>query len=348
MKEFIEISRYAGMREDLAQAGGGNSSVKLDEKRMLIKASGIQLADVSEEQGYSIVNYREILEYLNALIKGEAVCPEAEILEKAKEEGGRPSIETFLHAVTGRLTLHTHMLSANILMAGAGGIEKLREAFPDALFVGYATPGACLARCYYQAYLAEIQKKDSGLPLIFLKNHGVVISGGTAKEVIGLSEKVNGTISRLAGLDLSGYARASEIYRAFCRQGMDDKIIVKAENGKVLEAFRTRGFHLWDYQVCPDCIVYCGMAAFEYCKDSFHGDLGRFMQQNADPVLITCGSDLFIRAKSVKKAREIESVLAFSAQIAMYNRNGSLDLLSENERRFLLGWDAEKYRQSVR
>ena len=33
LEDFISISRYAGMREDLVQAGGGNSSVKIDGKK---------------------------------------------------------------------------------------------------------------------------------------------------------------------------------------------------------------------------------------------------------------------------------------------------------------------------
>ena len=49
IKQFVYMSKYAGMREDLIQAGGGNSSVKLDGCKMLIKASGIQLADITQE-----------------------------------------------------------------------------------------------------------------------------------------------------------------------------------------------------------------------------------------------------------------------------------------------------------
>ena len=60
MQGFIKISRYAGMRNDLAQAGGGNTSVKLDDKTMLVKSSGIQLAQVSETEGYTKVDYRRI------------------------------------------------------------------------------------------------------------------------------------------------------------------------------------------------------------------------------------------------------------------------------------------------
>ena len=56
MKDFLKMSVYAGMREDLVQAGGGNSAYKLSDEKMAIKASGYQLADVTEQEGYAIVN----------------------------------------------------------------------------------------------------------------------------------------------------------------------------------------------------------------------------------------------------------------------------------------------------
>ena len=39
LKNFVEISKYAGERFDLVQAAGGNTSVKLKNSEMLIKAS---------------------------------------------------------------------------------------------------------------------------------------------------------------------------------------------------------------------------------------------------------------------------------------------------------------------
>ena len=60
----MENSKFAGMRNDLAQAGGGNTSVKLDDQIMLVKSSGFQLADVEENSGYSKIDYRLIVDYL--------------------------------------------------------------------------------------------------------------------------------------------------------------------------------------------------------------------------------------------------------------------------------------------
>ena len=63
MNGLIQISKYAGMRNDLAQAGGGNTSVKIDDQVMLVKSSGYQLADVNRDSGYMKVDYRLIVDY---------------------------------------------------------------------------------------------------------------------------------------------------------------------------------------------------------------------------------------------------------------------------------------------
>ena len=52
LNKLIKLSKYAGERFDLVQAGGGNSSVKLENGEMLIKASGFILSDVEINNGY--------------------------------------------------------------------------------------------------------------------------------------------------------------------------------------------------------------------------------------------------------------------------------------------------------
>lgn len=346
MKGFLDISKYAGMREDLVQAGGGNTSEKLDESKMIIKASGIQLASVSGEEGYSIVNYRFVRQYMEELAKGKEMYPEKELLEKAVIEGRRPSIEMFLHAITERITLHTHSVAVNVLTSRKNGMEALREMFPDALIVGYATPGLCLARLYYQAYLRESNGGIKSFPVIFLKNHGLIVSGKTSAEVIRLTEEVNQKIEQKIGMDNSAYRLAYEIYQEFLSYDpYDDQIVVKVENKKVIDAYWEFKYSMWEHQLCPDCVVYCGKRPFVYTGPGNKNDLDSFVKLFGKPVVIQSGKDLFIRAASMRKAREIESVLAFSAQVAVFNKNYDMNLLTEEEQNFLLNWDAEKYRQ---
>ena len=50
IKNFVEISKYAGERLDLVQAAGGNSSVKLNNGEMFNKQKHTQLMnDISKK-----------------------------------------------------------------------------------------------------------------------------------------------------------------------------------------------------------------------------------------------------------------------------------------------------------
>ena len=109
--ELSRISKMAGQTELLVQAGGGNTSVKLDDRYMLVKASGFRLADVSQQSGYAVVDYRQIADCFRSGMPEDS--REQAILAEALQRGGRPSIETFLHAVTKPYTIHTHPLGVS-------------------------------------------------------------------------------------------------------------------------------------------------------------------------------------------------------------------------------------------
>jgi rhamnose utilization protein RhaD (predicted bifunctional aldolase and dehydrogenase) len=46
LQEFTRMSQTAGSRSDYVQGGGGNTSCKLDDTLMAIKASGFQLGQI--------------------------------------------------------------------------------------------------------------------------------------------------------------------------------------------------------------------------------------------------------------------------------------------------------------
>ena len=60
IKLFSEFSKKIGDRIDYVQGGGGNTSYKVDDQTMLIKASGYYLNQVKEQDGYAVLNYPKI------------------------------------------------------------------------------------------------------------------------------------------------------------------------------------------------------------------------------------------------------------------------------------------------
>ena len=347
IKELVEISKYAGMREDLVQAGGGNASVKINGEEMLIKSSGYNLSDVSKEEGYSLVNYKMIRQYLETL--NDDNISEQEILERALIKGNRPSIETFLHALTGKVTLHVHSLSVNVLAVRKDGLEELRSLFPDALLVGYATPGIKLAKLYFEVYKAGVNEENKIGDIVFLKNHGLIISGENAEDVIQKTEMVCQRIEEKFGIDNSGYRKSYEIYKTLRKSGINSSnIVVKAENLSILNLLKEYKGQLWNYQFCPDCIVYCGKTPFIFKENISPEEIRNYVKKNGVPSLIQYKENIYIYAPNLRKARDIESVLAFSARVEENCKGEIVDILEEKEQNFLLNWDAEKYRQKAK
>ena len=356
MEGFVYLSRYAGMREDLVQAGGGNSSVKLSSSGMVIKASGFQLADLSGSKGWCTVNPAGIAKFFSQdnpeitkdaekKLLGGCLVTERNNPGEPHPLSVRPSIEVFLHSVTQKYTLHTHPAVVNILASTDEGWNELKELFPEALFVGYATPGIRLAAEYFRAYRSSGRMPD----LIFLKNHGLVVSGEKAEFVKERTEKVLGIIEEKLGLDMAAYHAQTAIHDVTRSiPELKDKIVFLSRHADVLRGLKAFGPALWDWQFCPDCIVYCGKKPL-VLGDSFgEADFGSYAGSYGPPSIISHKGNAYILADSVRKAKDTESVLAFSARVALANKARGLrmSLLPDAEQDFLLDWDAEKYRRN--
>ncbi len=345
LQSFIYLSRYSGMREDLAQAGGGNSSVKISENEMLIKASGCQLAELSDSFGFCKVNHNVITDFFNGDNLSLSEQTEKQLLSECLLDGNRPSIETFLHSITQKYTLHTHPTVVNVLASTDEGWSKLKNLFGDALFVEYATPGIKLAAEYFSAYKAFGKVPN----VIFLKNHGLVVSGNTEVFVKNTTENVLLAIENEIGLDMERYHAVTRIYDVIKTvPELQNKIVYLSQNADIKNGLEHFGSGLWDYQFCPDCLVYCGKKALSLGDAFSKGDFEKHIFEHGLPVIIVHKQNIYILSDSVKKAKDVESVLSFSAQVAIANKKAKLNLLSDEEQNFLLNWDAEKYRQSVK
>lgn len=353
MQDFIKISKYAGMRNDLAQAGGGNTSVKLDDRVMLVKSSGFQLADVNEKTGYSTVDYRKIVDYFKENVEAheEDVLTEEvgkELLKEAQIEGERASIETFLHAVTGKYTLHSHPTLVNILTAREGGMEILHTLFPNAVFVPYRKPGAALAETYYKLYRKK-QAEGADGSVIFLANHGLVVSGGDGDQVIEVTGQILGKIAEYLGVDDSAYQAATVLFQTM--QQIDvlaGNIVYLSENrylSKEYAGSRLVEKGLWEHAFCPDCVVYGNKKLLWLKKDYGKQDFIEFVEQYGVPALIYYEGYFYIVAESVRKAQEIENVMSFAARVQCGNAGYRMNTLSEAKKDELLNWDAEKFRR---
>jgi len=210
IESLIKLSKYAGMREDIIQAGGGNTSVKIDNETMFIKSSGYQLSEMEENVGYSKVNYKKIVDYFKTNLEIKR-SDEKNLLEDTLIEGKRPSIETFLHSITEKYTLHTHPVLINVFTSRANGMKELKSMFPDSLIIDYQTPGIFLAKKFFDKFSKSDNPQKANI--VFLKNHGLIVSGKNVDEVIELHENILKILEDRLKINMQAYRNSTYLYK---------------------------------------------------------------------------------------------------------------------------------------
>ena len=329
------MSKLVGQDEDYVQAGGGNTSVKLDDSHMIVKSSGVQLTEVTPESGYSLIDYKYIADqFAVGTIEDNK---EQMILEKSLIDGRRPSIETFLHALTRKYTIHTHPLGVLLLASSDDGMSRLKEMFPNCLQIPYATPGIRLAKVYYDSLL-----RNKEAQVVFLASHGLLVSADSMDDVIAMHQEVMDRINGELGLDSQVSRIGIELYKAL-QAVQPGAIAYKADTPAITEAVGRSG-GAWKFAYSPDCVVYCG-SKIALLTDDYVRTLQEFRNRYGEIKAVVANGCCFAVAENVKKARDTVSLLDYSAKIYLSGKCTSE--LSGEEIDYLTNWDSEKYRSSI-
>ncbi|MDG1436748.1 MAG: class II aldolase/adducin family protein [Rickettsiaceae bacterium] len=195
IKNLVNISRAIGIFPQFVQGGGGNSSVKIDGNLMAIKASGYLLKDMSENDGFSFVNYHDIKGHISAnKISNDTEDEFSDFIKgKTSQLNGypklKPSIETGFHALLPqKYIVHTHSVYANIVCCSKEGQGIVNELFPGAVWVPYANPGKDITIAISDAVAG------TNTNVIFMENHGLVVGAESSDEAFSLHEEVNNKI----------------------------------------------------------------------------------------------------------------------------------------------------------
>ncbi len=356
LENLVEISKYAGERFDLVQAGGGNSSVKPDGNTLIVKASGFLLSDVEPESGHCRLDLKGVRDILvNPELTGAPDRRDRERIAGAllKETNSnsdanapRPSIETFLHALLYRYTLHTHPLVVTALASRGDWRETLGELFPDALLVDYRTPGIELALEMYRE-LKERENAGRGEPgLVFLRNHGLIVSDDDPEKVMALTESVLAACESRLDLDLSHYKRTTKIARLVNELSESRLIAHQVMDQELVRAVRHNLEGLRAGPYFPDGMVFFGKGALEL-RETKVEEIRDFREKTGHlPRIILHDGEIYVIARNLKKAREIEEV--YKAHVLTLEMAGApVDYLADDELNYLFNWEAEKYRQKI-
>jgi NAD(P)-dependent dehydrogenase (short-subunit alcohol dehydrogenase family)/rhamnose utilization protein RhaD (predicted bifunctional aldolase and dehydrogenase) len=202
LDDLIRISREIGSDPDLAQGGGGNTSVKsADGRSMWIKASGTALVRMSADAGWAELDLAAVAAILDApeLAASEPERREADVLRRlelavVRPRGARPSVESNLHALLDRVVIHTHPVGFNALLVSKNSAKAWRDVLGDlasrALYVPYVDPGYELAR-QVRIHVERFTRENGRRPaIVLLENHGVFVAAPDTAACLELHARV--------------------------------------------------------------------------------------------------------------------------------------------------------------
>ncbi len=207
------ISNHVAHRIDLIQGAGGNTSVKLPDGTMLVKASGRLLKEVNNVNAYTTVNVKVILQALQNdhfdVTNPQDILQLGHIVKSSMVNATdllQPSMETSFHCLYDQYVLHTHDVYANIFMCSAhfdlletcftGNENYTISSLPD-----YYTPGTELSWFIYDTY-----RFSEAMPNVtFLPNHGVIYSHNNVEELLKMHDEVQQKIMARLQLQKNDY-----------------------------------------------------------------------------------------------------------------------------------------------
>ena len=343
LEELMHVSHAVGGQTRFVQAGGGNTSVKAaDGTLMFIKASGTPLAEMDARRGWVLVETGTLRELFDKreLLSKPASAREAEVARilgrsVVAPAEARPSVEAPLHALLGRVVIHTHPPAVNALTCNKRSrelLEKLwRKDEEQPLWVPYTDPGVMLA-FRVRELIEKYRRRHGRLPrIILLENHGLICSADRATEALQLHLSVIDRIER-------SFSKAAMQARrfAFPQPAMDARAHAAVFTGALT----------------PDHVVYAGPKPCVVEEPVYEARLSAAIKryrkdEGTLPRVISLGEQgTWVVAENEKKLAAAQELFA-SAVASSLLAGGDLKPLGPAEVSFIMNWEAEHYRAKV-
>jgi rhamnose utilization protein RhaD (predicted bifunctional aldolase and dehydrogenase) len=211
--DLVDASREVALPEhEWVILGEGNTSARLGDNRMLVKASGVSLCGIDAD-GFVEVRIDAALAILDLPNPDDAAIRDALRAARVDDTSDRmPSVETVMHALCVSLgdasfVAHTHPVSVNSILCSQASREAFSgRLFPDEIvvcgrrpiFVPYIDPGVPLGRTIRTELKRYIQEEEDRPRVILLENHGMLALGRDAREVVSVTSMMDKTAKILA------------------------------------------------------------------------------------------------------------------------------------------------------
>lgn len=282
---FLSTSSLLGLRRDLVQAGGGNTSIKID-NTLYIKASGICLYDMSEIEHISKVSMNNAIIDFNRLSQiSEKSLRDKEaksVLERLSPKP-IPSMETFMHLILGECVFHFHDSRYLALPSSTKLVSSLEGLGLTVFEIEYVEPGLSLAIEIHNL----VQKSKSEIDIILLKNHGIIINGCSLESCLEKLVYIDEFFDHKdKSYDIAKYLPPGWFVR-------------KTE--------RIKDISLCDYTpLTPDMVIYIGDKVYSIASEA---ELEELLSKKVRINVVILNSDVYILARRKMRVLDIEDML---------------------------------------
>ncbi len=314
LTEIVRTCNSIGRNRNLVQGPGGNISLKLDDRRMLVKASGLRLDEITENRGIVDVDYRKITCFVDFDTSLTANVLEGMLYRliydsELCQSELRPSMETSFHALLGRAVIHTHPIMTNLATCMVGGYDILKQIFGDFPFqwIEYKNPGFFLGK----AINRELTSDDKN-GVFFLEKHGLIVASDSLDDCLQKTLDINRRIADYFGLEeYNPQSNLIEVDGGY----VNDCDLVK----EFLSRYKS-----FDKYLFPDAVV--------YCKNPINRH----------------GSGVFYDFDK-KRSRLVDEIMLAHMYLLLTipELGGRINHLSNEDISYILGMEAERYRQSI-
>ena len=345
LSDFSRMSQAAGARADYVQGGGGNTSVKLADGLMAIKASGYCLGDIRPDKAYAVLDYEALRKFyysnepadLDDVEKQGAACTKENTKTIDGLDALRPSVEAGFHSILKTFVLHTHSVYANLAACSTACCDLAAIAFAGAPYtwgwVPYTDPGANLTFAIRDE-LRRVEKETGKVPsVILMQNHGIIVHDDNADACLAIHSDANERLATMFGLTGTSFP---EIYIEELAAGY-----YAAATEYLADQFLS-GVHtqksLLEEPLYPDQMV--------FLTDTFFMDA----EEIADGQCVASSKTghMLMRMPEKKAQTLTETLTAVFFIMETIRKNGyTVSTMGEAAKKFIANWESEKYRKSL-
>lgn len=345
LRNFVRLSQALGARPDYVQGGGGNTSVKLKDGLMAIKASGYCLGDICTDKAYAVMDYIALRDFycnhqisdFEDLEKAGSDCAKANTKTIEGIDALRPSVEAGFHSILKTYVLHTHSVYANLAACSTTCQEIVKIAFAGAdyswAWVPYCNPGVNLTFVIRDA-MAQVQAQTGKVPsVIFMQNHGLVVHDDDPDVCLALHADANERIAKMFGITGTSFPKTAIRKLAGGFYAADVPYLKQ----RLMSAGYTQQ-KLLENPLYPDQMVFL-IGTFFMDKDTVEagqcvassetGEILMNMPEKTARTLIETLTAVFFIMEEIEKAGYCVSTMG------------------DDARSFIANWESEKYRKSI-